>query len=55
MLVFYVGCDEVIVCFPETEQQTIKEYFTDGGRDLENYDREEQCDSVSFNSRITVN
>lgn len=40
------GGDEVIICTPQTEKETIKLYFTEGGRDIEDYDREEIPDGA---------
>jgi len=37
--VVYSGDDEVIVCTKKSEKQTLKEWFEDGGRDLECYNR----------------
>jgi hypothetical protein len=39
--VVYRGVDEVIVTTPSEEEETIREWFTEGGRELFNYDREE--------------
>jgi hypothetical protein len=41
MLVAYTGVDEVIVCDKKDEKNMLKEYFTDGGRSKDDYDREE--------------
>ena len=40
MMVVYSSNDEVLVMTAEDEQDMIDEYFTEGGRDLEDYDRE---------------
>jgi len=49
MLISYCGEGEVLVCTEATEARLIKEFFVDGGRDLECYDREESeyCVEVS--------
>jgi len=50
--IVYSSNDEVIVCLPNDEDATIKLYFTDGGRDIEEYDRNETYDlSVQIESR----
>jgi hypothetical protein len=43
-LVTYSSADEVIVTTLKNEHNTIREYFTLGGRDLEEYDRNEMKD-----------
>jgi len=39
-LILYKSSDEVIVTTPKDQKKTIKLYFTDGGRSLEDYDVE---------------
>lgn len=39
MFIIYINYDESIICTPETEPETIRIWFTEGGRDLEEYDR----------------
>lgn len=47
--VSYVSEEEVIVCTKETEKRAIKEWFVDGGRDINEYNRVEGQDvAVSF-------
>ncbi len=46
MLIVYEGQDEVIVTTDELEKQTLKEWFKDGDRDLEDYDRIEIKDEA---------
>ena len=41
MLISYSSLEEVIVCSIEKESQIIKDYFNEGGRDIDNYDRYE--------------
>ena len=50
-LVVYQGRDEVIVCHISHEAQTIKEYFIEGDRCLEEYDRDVVVGAVSVGSR----
>jgi len=38
-LVVYKGIDEVIVCAKENEQTAVKDFFEEGGRDLDDYER----------------
>lgn len=49
MLVKYESYDEVLVTTIEGEAKLIKEYFVEGDRDLEDYDREE-CFSAQINA-----
>lgn len=46
MLIVYEGAHEVLVCRPKDEKLLLKDYFSNGGRDLEQYDRLEVKDSV---------
>lgn len=39
MLIILKCTDEVIVCTEETYDQTVQEYFVEGGRSLEDYDK----------------
>ena len=41
MLICYKNDEECIVCTLEKEHEVIDEFFTKGGRFLEDYDREE--------------
>ena len=38
-IIIYAGQNEVIVSTPEQEATTIREYFTEGGRNIDEYDR----------------
>lgn len=40
-IVVYEGADEVLITTKNNEKQLIKDYFTKGGRSLEDYDRYE--------------
>lgn len=44
MLVSYNGQSEIIVTTKNKEAETVKLYFTEGGRDLDEYDRQEHTD-----------
>jgi hypothetical protein len=46
--VVFKGLNEVIVTVPAEEKRVVKEYFTDGGRGLEEYDREEWDGEVAI-------
>ncbi len=46
-LIVYSDSDETIVTTPEDENQTIKLWFTEGGRDIEEYDRQEFIGTVA--------
>ena len=55
--VLYVSLDEVLVTTEELEQAAIKQWFTDGGRDIEEYDRKETLSgetAVGITSRMRV-
>lgn len=39
MFIIYINNQEVIVCTPETESETLKIWFEEGGRDVDDYDR----------------
>jgi hypothetical protein len=55
MLIVYSAEYEVIVTTKENEKQTIKDYFTEGGRDLDSYDREEiKAGAVSIDARVKL-
>jgi len=47
--------DEIIITVPELETQTVKDYFTLGGRNLQDYDRVEYSDDISINPRMRIN
>ncbi len=40
MLIFYSSSEEVLVCTPEVEAYLLRVWFVEGGRDLEDYDRD---------------
>lgn len=40
MLIVYVGETEVLVTTPESEPLFLEEYFKEGGRNSDDYDRE---------------
>lgn len=53
MFVTYTGDDEVIVTISANEKKTVEEYFTNGGRDLDDYNREVHDDcGLSIRSNI---
>lgn len=41
MYIVYSNCDEAIVCTAKAEKKTLEEWFVNGKRDLDDYDREE--------------
>jgi hypothetical protein len=44
-LIVYDGQEDgCIVCIPETEKETIRIFFTEGGRNITDYDRKEMVD-----------
>ena len=55
MFIVYSNFEEAIVCVDTTENETIKTYFNEGERDLEDYNREELKDEavlITFNVSI---
>lgn len=56
MLIVYTNCgDEVIVTTLENEHKMLFEFFTEGDRDLDDYDREEVKDvAVNITPAISV-
>ena len=55
MYVTYSNSEEAIVCLDVTEEETIRTYFTEGGRDLDDYDRKTvKEEAVLVSTRIEV-
>lgn len=55
MFIVYSNESEVIVTTKKNEKRTIKDYFTEAGRDLDEYDREEiKADAVSVRTHAKV-
>ena len=55
--IVYVSNDEVLVTTKTLERDAIKEWFTDGGRDIEWYDRIERLPgetAVAFTNQMRV-
>lgn len=53
MFIIYSNYDEAIICTPETEPETIKQFFAEGGRDINDYDRETSNEiAVSIAARL---
>lgn len=46
MYIAYVGEDDCIVCKVEDEAEAIRVYFTEGGREIMDYDRKEINESA---------
>ncbi len=40
MLITYSSQTEVLVATPETEPELLRQYFEEGGRNIDDYDRE---------------
>ena len=54
-IVVFEGHNEIIVTTPAEEKATVKLFFTDGGRDLEEYDRIEIKDvAVEITARLCL-
>ena len=55
MLIIYSSSDEVLVCTPDSEPRLLTLWFEEGGRNLEDFDREVQKDGIAeIASRLTV-
>ncbi len=54
MYIVYTSLEEIIVCTPEDEAKTIREYFVEGGRSLEEFDRSTQEEPVSAVCRMKL-
>ncbi len=53
--VVFSSINEIIVTTPEREKDTIKAYFEKGGRDIEDYDKEEVLEeAVCISSRVIL-
>lgn len=56
MLISYTSDTEVIICTEEKESTVIEEYFTQGGRKLEDYDREHYLpDILTIHNKMFTN
>ena len=56
-LIVYSSHDEILIGTTETEAQLIKEYFEEGGRSLDDYDRdvaEESTVAIEIKSRLQM-
>lgn len=51
-MIAFVGRDELIVCEESAEALVTQEYFVDGGRDIDEYDRIDVGSFVSCSSRM---
>lgn len=54
MIIVYEGSDEVIVCEKKSEKAIVKAFFKNGGRNIEEYDRQEVGSYASFTTRIKL-
>lgn len=54
MIVVYMSDGEMIVTTSKMEVATVKEYFTDGGRDLNDYDREVYKEAFAITPRLHI-
>ncbi len=54
MIIVYSGNGEILICEENKEEKLIDEYFTNGGRDKQEYDRiktDENCYFIRIESR----
>jgi hypothetical protein len=52
MLIVYQGMTEMFVVTKENEEKFLRVYFSEGGRDIDDFDREIFNDAVKISSRI---
>ncbi len=52
--VMYMGNNEVLTSTIEDEHLIVKDYFKDGGRNLDDYDRTTQNDYVAIVSEVGI-
>ena len=52
MLITYSDGDDVLVTTPEMELETVREYFTEGGRDMEEWVRETFTETLEISSHV---
>jgi len=45
-LVIYQSQDEVLICEKRKEKELLEDYFAEGNRDLDEYDRAESKDGI---------
>jgi len=56
MFVIYENDDEVVITTDAGEKECIREFFTEAGQDLEEYDRHEfRQSAVAFSASCRVN
>ena len=51
-LVIYESNSETLVCTKKDEKKLIKEYFKNGGRSLDEYDRSECAGIIEIRSKV---
>jgi hypothetical protein len=55
MFIVYEGNNEIIITTKSKEKETVKRYFTNGGRSIEDYNRIEDSDcSISITPKLKV-
>lgn len=53
-LVIYESDEEIIVCRKSQEVATVKDFFLNGGRNQDDYERMERWDAISIGNRLSV-
>ena len=53
-LVYFRCPDEILVTTPEGEADLVKDFFLEGGRDLDDYDREEVDEPLAISLRFNI-
>lgn len=54
MIVVYRGHGEIIACTKKAEKKVIKDFFTEGGRNLDEYDRDEVGEYFSVEAFLAL-
>ena len=54
MLIVYAGNGEVIVCMKDDEDKAVQNYFKNGGRDVNEYDRTAVFGPLVMTSSILI-
>lgn len=53
-LVIYESDEEIIVCLKSQEIETIEDFFRNGCRNQDDYERMERLDAISIGNRLSV-
>ena len=53
-LITYQGDGEILICTPETEPELLGEFFGEGNRNLEDYDREVRNGIIEISTILKI-